>query len=137
METTKGIEHCPFCNQDTEVGSIEIAGLIAIKLCSKCYTCWEVFRGKTDKLIRSKYYTMGNKVVENAETNEEALLCPMCWRKLEEDWVNWSVKCPDPICGYVKRLPGLSLAQRGMKSEYFALRNEIFELANGGKPVPA
>jgi len=89
---------------------------------------WEVFRGKIDRLLRMR---------DAPESDIEFEICPQCWRKMEVDHDTWEIHCPDPICNYRKRMPGLSPAQNKIKAEYNELKEEIFQMTSDGKDVPA
>ena len=126
MNTLKETSICPFCKKETTIGSITTPKT-TICLCQDCHTCWEVFEGKADKLIRLK-----NK----PDTNNEQALCPYCWREMRPDFKRWFMVCPDPICGYEKKIPGISQEQIRIKKEYIETRTELFKLAHVGEEIP-
>ena len=126
---------CPFCDNTGEIGTIE-SPLVTICLCPTCHRCWEILGDRIDRLIRMKYASINGKVVEQPETKNEEMLCPICWRELGVDWHQWLLKCPDPICGYEKRIPGLSKEQREIKKAYLDLRSEVFATAGQHGEVP-
>ena len=117
---------CPFCKSEAIVGFIETPK-ITICICEGCHACWEILKGKVDRLIRLKYLP---------ETDNEFSLCPYCWREMQPDYESWYVICPDPICGYEKKLPGISTAQGKLRAEYAGIREEVFKLARVGAEIP-
>jgi len=120
-------ERCPYCNQQTEIAHIETPGLVVCQ-CSSCQKVWKIFRNQRQRMIRFK---------ENGpDTEDENLLCPICWRTLEVDYDKWVKFCPDPTCAYSVRLLGLSKQEREIKAKYLELRNIIFECKSEGKIPP-
>ena len=117
---------CPFCKSEATVGFIETPK-ITICICGSCHTCWEILEGKVDRLIRFKVLP---------DTNNEFALCPYCWREMRPDYERWYVVCPDPICGYKKKLPGISTSQGKIRMEYAGIREEVFKLARAGVEIP-
>ena len=117
---------CPFCKKETTVGYIETPK-ITICICEGCHVCWEILEGKVDRLTRLK---------EVPETDNEHALCPICWREMKADYKRWYLVCPDPICGYEKKLPGISIEQAKVRKEYIGIREEVFTLANTGAEIP-
>ena len=119
-------EVCPFCHKKSELGMIETSK-VSICLCNSCHRCWEVFRGKVERLIRFK---------EIPETENEFALCPICWRTMEPDYDRHLVKCPDPICGYERKLPGINKKQAQIKSEFKKVELEVMNLMVEKEEIP-
>lgn len=65
--------------------------------------------------------------MERPATQNDFTLCPSCWRELQLNKDNWMLECRNPVCGYSKRMPGLSPEQRELKKEYLALRDSIYK----------
>ena len=126
MKTHIQQEVCPFCENTTDIGIIG-TDRATICLCSKCHRCWEIIDSKVHRLTRYK---------KEPETTNEFALCPVCWSEMLPDYDRWVVKCPSPICGFEKRLPGLSPKQEKLKKEYKKVRKEVFSLMSEGKQVP-
>jgi len=127
MDTNVVVTKCPFCkSDDSEIGFIK-TNKITICLCSKCHSCWEFLNNKITRLTVVKDYP---------ETSNEFLLCFNCWREMKLDKNSWRVVCPDPICGFSRKMPGLSKEKLAMKEEYINLRTEIYGLMYEGKEVP-
>ena len=127
MKTTTKTCMCPFCKKESTIGFIETPK-ITICICEDCYRCWEILEGKIQRLIRFK---------NEPETDNERMLCLYCWREMRPDFKRWYLVCPDPICGYEKKLPGLSTVQSKIRKEYLDIRTEVFELVSKDIEIPA
>lgn len=117
---------CPWCKKPSEVGRIR-TDKVEVLLCSGCHKCWMVLNGKIERLQRMRHLP---------ETDIEFLLCPYDWYELQPDYDLWIVKCPNPICGFEKRMQGLSIKQIEAKKCYMDLKRQIFEDLSNHKPVP-
>lgn len=119
---------CPYCNQSTQIAHIDTPNL-EIYQCGSCQKVWMIFRTKRERMIRFKE--------SGPDTNDENLLCPICWRVLEANYQSWHMECQDPTCGYSLRLSDLSMPQKEIKKRYLDLRSVIFEHASKHTTPPS
>lgn len=118
-------DKCPFCKNVTPIGSFRTEKS-AIFQCSTCLKVWELYNGGVGRLLNRK----------RIPDEHTPLHCPICLELMEPNWDEWVYRCPDPICAYQKRIPGLNPEQRRIKKLYISTRTEIFELMSEGNEIP-
>lgn len=123
--TIQGTERttCPFCRSTTVQSFIRLPN-IEIRICHSCMKASESLSDGVFILTRLKPKSPG--------TSNEQMLCPFCWRELISNYKTWHKECPDPICGYSQRLPGLSPEQITLRDNYFLLKDKIFNTCSSG-----
>lgn len=134
------IEACPFCKKEAEIGSIVTPKTI-IRLCGECHTCWEVRTDQDSYLqrllrYRATKFRRDGTVVEEPMTKDNDLVCPSCWGKMIRNHETHHVDCPDPICHYSWRMPGISKKESAIKAQLAAHRQKVYELISKDEKVP-
>lgn len=120
---------CPICKQTSEVHHLisKPNSILVISQCSKCFAVWRTYDKVTGRLIFPK-----TSQEQEGDINYFTI-CPRCCAKMEPDFSDFSLKCPDPICSYKKRIPGPTQKQIELYREYGELKERIFQSLIDGK----
>ena len=110
---------CPYCLQENTLEPL-VTPLIEIHLCNQCHSAWEILNGERRLLVPRKLLIR--------ETFEDFLECLKCGREMKLDEETWTVKCPDPICGFSRFMQGNPFKYNNLQRAIKEKRKLIFDL---------